>query len=82
MTLYQNSTPGSSFQTYSAPSGLVKIVRSIQGAAPLANYFAPSGLKPHSKKQAINLESGIRQKPDKFRHYPDYFFILYPLPLS
>ena len=24
MTLYQNSTPGSSFQNYSAPSGLVK----------------------------------------------------------
>jgi len=44
MTFYQNFTPGSSFQTYSAPSGLVKIVRSIQGAAPLATYYAPSGL--------------------------------------
>jgi len=50
-------SPGSSFQNYSAPSGLVKIVRSIQGAAPLATYYAPSGLKTHHKKQAINLES-------------------------
>jgi len=49
MTLYQNSAPGPSFQTYSAPSGLVKIVRSIQGAAPLAIYSAPSGLKPPGK---------------------------------
>jgi len=28
-------SPVPSFQTYSAPSGLVKIVRSIQGAKPL-----------------------------------------------
>ncbi len=28
-------SPGPSFQTYSAPSGLVKIVRSIQGLRPL-----------------------------------------------
>jgi len=49
MTLYQNSAPGPSFQNYSAPSGLVKIVRSIQGAAPLAIYSAPSGLKPPNK---------------------------------
>jgi len=47
-------TPNSSFQTYSAPSGLVKIVRSIQGAVPLATYYAPLGLKP----------------PDKFRNPP------------
>jgi len=40
---------GSSFQNYSAPSGLVEIVRSIQGAAPLAIYYAPSGLKPPDK---------------------------------
>jgi len=40
---------GSSFQNYSAPSGLVKIVRSIQEAAPFATYFAPSGLKPPDK---------------------------------
>ena len=66
MTLCQNFAPGSSFQNYSAPSGLVKIVRSIQGAAPLATYSAPSGFKKHSKKQAINLESGIRQQADKF----------------
>jgi len=45
----QNSAPGSSFQNYSAPSGLVKIVRSIQGAAPLAIYYAPSGLKTSDK---------------------------------
>ena len=92
MTLYQNSAPGSSFQTYSAPSGLVKIVRSIQGAAPLATYFAPSGLKSAGR-------------PDKFRQWTDKFwnpsgagqvppgggqvlesclnfFILYPLSLS
>jgi len=31
------------------PFGLVKIVRSIQGAAPLAIYSAPSGLKPPDK---------------------------------
>jgi len=36
-------------KNYSAPSGLVKIVRSIQGAAPLATYYAPSGLKPPDK---------------------------------
>jgi len=42
-------SPGPSFQTYSGPSGLVKIVRSIQGAAPLAIYSAPSGLKPPDK---------------------------------
>ncbi|HPW27291.1 MAG TPA: hypothetical protein PLY31_09170, partial [Tenuifilaceae bacterium] len=43
-------SPGSSFQNYSAPSGLVKkIVRTIQGAAPLATYYAPSGLKPPDK---------------------------------
>ena len=79
MTLYQNSTPGSSFQTYSAPSGLVKIVRSIQGAAPLAIYSAPTGLKPPDR--FLNLKaasrrtssagrrtgSGIRQVKDKFR---------------
>ena len=47
-------SPGSLSQTYSAPSGLVKIVRSIQGAVPLAAYYAPSGLKP----------------PDKFRNPP------------
>jgi len=40
---------GSLFQAYSAPSGLVKIVRSIQGAAPLATYYAPSGLKTSDK---------------------------------
>jgi len=50
-------SPGSSFQTYSAPSGLVKIVRSIQGAVPLATYYAPLGLKP----------------PDKFRREADKF---------
>ena len=42
-------SPGSSFQNYFALSGLVKIVRSIQGAAPLATYYAPSGLKPPDK---------------------------------
>jgi len=42
-------SPGSLSQTYSAPSGLVKIVRSIQGAAPLAIYYAPSGLKTSDK---------------------------------
>ena len=57
MTLYQNSAPGSSFQNYTAPSGLVKIARSMQGAAPLATYYAPSGLKPPDK---------FRQEPDKF----------------
>jgi len=50
-------SPGSSFQNYSAPSGLVKIVRSIQGAAPLATYYAPSGLKPPDK---------FHRKADKF----------------
>jgi len=41
---------GSSFQNYFAPSGLVKIVRSIQGAAPLATYYAPSGLKSAGRR--------------------------------
>ena len=61
MTLYQNSTPGSSLQNYSAPSGLVKIVRSIQRAAPLAIYSAPSGLKPPGK---------FRQQADRFWNPP------------
>ncbi|HPH00920.1 MAG TPA: hypothetical protein PK502_08630, partial [Tenuifilaceae bacterium] len=54
---------GSSFQTYSAPSGLVKIVRSIQGAAPLATYYAPSGLlfkrSPGSSFQNYSAPSGL-----------------------
>ena len=45
----QPPSPGTSFQNYSAPSGLVKIVRSVQGAAPLAIYSAPSGLKAPDK---------------------------------
>jgi len=62
MTLCQNSTLVSSFQTYSAPSGLVKIVRSIQGAAPLATcyLFRPFGAK-------------IRQEPVKYRRWADKF---------
>jgi len=56
MTLCQNSAPGTSFQNYSAPSGLVKIVRSIQGAAPLATYSAPSGLKSDSRRTSLNPE--------------------------
>jgi len=67
MTLCQNSTLVSSFQTYSAPSGLVKIVRSIQGAAPLATYSAPSGLKPPDK---------FRRWADKFRQQADRFLNL------
>ena len=43
-------SPGFSFLNYSAPSGLVKIVRSTQGAAPLATYFAPSGLKSAGRR--------------------------------
>jgi len=56
-------SPGSSFQNYSAPSGLVKIVRSIQGAAPLATYYAPSGLlfkrSPGSSFQNYSAPSGL-----------------------
>ena len=52
-------SPGSSFQNYSAPSGLVKIVRSIQGAAPLATYYAPSGLKSAGRRTG----SGILNPP-------------------
>jgi len=73
MTLYQNSTPGSSFQTYSAPSGLVKIVRPIQGAAPLATYYAPSGLvkivrsiQGAAPLATYSAPSGLKP-PDKFR---------------
>ena len=51
-------SPDSSFQNYSAPSGLVKIVRSIQGAALLATYYAPLGLKSAGR-------------PDKFRRWTD-----------
>jgi len=51
-------SPDFLFQTYSAPSGLVEIVRSIQGAALLATYFAPSGLKSAGR-------------PDKFRRWTD-----------
>ena len=54
-------SPGSSFQNYSAPSGLVEIVRSIQGAALLATYFAPSGLKPPDK---------FRRQSSKFQNPP------------
>jgi len=54
------NSQGSSFQTYSAPSGLVKIVRSIQGTAPLAIYYAPSGLKTSDK--FWNLKSEIRKQ--------------------
>ena len=45
-------------KNYSAPSGLVKIVRSIQGAALLATYYAPLGLKSAGR-------------PDKFRRWTD-----------
>mgnify|MGYP007124193104 CR=1 FL=1 len=79
MTLCQNSAPGSSFQNYSAPSGLVKIVRSIQGAAPLATYSAPSGLVKivRSIQGAVPLATyyaplGLKP-PDKFRRWADKF---------
>jgi len=66
-------SPNSSFRNYSAPSGLVKIVRSIQGAAPLAIYYAPSGLKSASRRTSsssrltvsliLNLKSEIWNPP-------------------
>jgi len=65
MTLYQNSASGSSFQNYSAPSGLVKIVRSIQGAAPLATYYAPLGLKSvRSRTSSASRLTGLN--PEQF----------------
>ncbi len=62
-------SPGPLFQNYSAPSGLVKIVRSIQGAVPLATYSAPSGLKSvRSRTSSAGrlTGSGIRQEVDKY----------------
>jgi len=81
MTLCQNSAPGSSFQNYSAPSGLVKIVRSVQGVRPLLFIPPLRGLKHRTSSE-------IRQQADKFWNPPVggqvlesclNFFILSPL---
>jgi len=69
MTLYQNSTPGSSFQNYSAPSGLL-FTRSPGSS--FQNYSAPSGLvkivrsiQGAAPLAIYSAPSGLKP-PDKF----------------
>ena len=80
-------SPNSSFQNYSAPSGLVKIVRSIQGAAPLAIYYAPSGLKSASRRTSSvrSRTSSARSRTSSARNwtsslYPLSFILVLPFP--
>jgi hypothetical protein len=71
------------FQTLcfnSAPSGLVKIVRSIQGATPLATYFAPSGLESASRRtSSVKRRTNSVSLPINSARAGQVDFILYPL---
>ena len=79
MTLCQNSAPGTSFQNYSAPSGL--LFTSSPGSS-FQNYSAPSGLvKIVRSKQGAAPLRGLKHRTSSVVSQAIFYplpFILYP----